>query len=245
MGMFDLVLCNHELFGAHKGEEHQTKDLEGGLGGLLDDYEITPEGRLVFLEYRIEDRGNPKAAGIERLGGSMTRVFTGGRLDMNYEGWLHLSAFGRAKFVDGTIVAFEPEPYSDRDEAPVDPAKQAARRIMRSNARRKLAASQPFVRDRREHMTVRDLREQLNELDQDSEVSLFLGDPQAAGPRSVSFVDQHGKGIEVELTVEPAESVDLVQSHAEFVKSGIEIRDVFGLLAEDVEPKNAAEDDEK
>jgi hypothetical protein len=24
MGMFDEVLCNHELFGEHKGETHQT-----------------------------------------------------------------------------------------------------------------------------------------------------------------------------------------------------------------------------
>ena len=41
MGMFDEVLCNHELFGVHKGETHQTKDLHW-LGGLLDKYEITP-----------------------------------------------------------------------------------------------------------------------------------------------------------------------------------------------------------
>jgi hypothetical protein len=34
MGMFDEVICNHELFGVHKGETHQTKDLHC-CGGLL------------------------------------------------------------------------------------------------------------------------------------------------------------------------------------------------------------------
>jgi len=121
MGMFDLVTCNHTAFGAHMGETHQTKDLEVCLGGFLDDYEITPEGRLVFLEYRIEERGDHSATGIKRLGGSMSRVLTGTSVDINYDGWLHLSAFGRAKFVDGSIVSFEPEPYSDHDEEPVAP----------------------------------------------------------------------------------------------------------------------------
>jgi hypothetical protein len=27
MGMFDEVLCNHDLFGEHRGETHQTKSL--------------------------------------------------------------------------------------------------------------------------------------------------------------------------------------------------------------------------
>jgi hypothetical protein len=108
MGMFDEVLCNHELFGVHKGETKQTKDLHW-LGGLLDNYEITPSGRLEFLEYTVEDRSDPTLEGIERLVGMMTRIFTGGRRDLNYHGWLHLSCFGSAKFTDGTLVAFEPE----------------------------------------------------------------------------------------------------------------------------------------
>ena len=58
MGMFDEVLCNHELFGEHKGETHQTKDLHW-FGGLLEKYEITPSGRLESLEYTSEDRSAP------------------------------------------------------------------------------------------------------------------------------------------------------------------------------------------
>jgi hypothetical protein len=100
MGMFDEVLCNHELFGIHRGETHQTKDLHW-LGGLLDNYEITPSGRLEFLEYTVEDRSDPTLEGIERLGGMMTRVFTGCRRDLNYHGSRYLSCFGRAKFTDG------------------------------------------------------------------------------------------------------------------------------------------------
>jgi hypothetical protein len=108
MGMFDEVRCNHELFGAHKGETHQTKDLNC-FGGSLEQYEITPSGRLEFLEYTVEDRGDPTREGFDRLPGSMTMVFTGGRRDLNYHGWLNLSCFGRAKFTDGILVAFEPE----------------------------------------------------------------------------------------------------------------------------------------
>jgi len=109
MGLFDEVVCNHELFGLHRGETHQTKDLHW-FGGFLDQYEITPSGRLEFLEYTTEDRANPNAKGWERLKGSMTRVFSGGRRDLNYHGWLYLSCFGRAKFTDGTMVEWEPEP---------------------------------------------------------------------------------------------------------------------------------------
>jgi hypothetical protein len=109
MGMFDEVKCNSDLFGVHKGETHQTKDLHW-LGGLLDNYEITPSGRLEFLEYTVEVRSDPTLEGIARWCGSMTRVFTGGRRDLKYHGWLYLSCFGRAKFTDGTMVAFEPEP---------------------------------------------------------------------------------------------------------------------------------------
>jgi hypothetical protein len=107
--MFDEVVCNHELFGVHRGETHQTKDLHC-LGGLLDLYEIPPSGRLEFLEFTVEDRSDPTLQGIERFFGKWTRVFTGGRRDLNYHGWLYLSSFGRAKFTDGTMVAFEPEP---------------------------------------------------------------------------------------------------------------------------------------
>lgn len=108
MGMFDEVLCNHALFGAHKGETHQTRDLHP-LGGMLEQYEITAAGRLELLEYTIQDRSDPTREGVERLFGSMTTVFTGGRRDLNYRGWLNLEGIGRAKFTDGTMVGLEPE----------------------------------------------------------------------------------------------------------------------------------------
>lgn len=121
MGMFDEVKCDHEIFGVHKGETHQTKDLHD-CGGLLDLYEITSSGRLEFLVYKVEDHSDPNAQGIARWAGSMATVYTGGRRDLNYHGWLYLSCFGRAKFTEGTMVAFEPEPNwptesEDPDEA--------------------------------------------------------------------------------------------------------------------------------
>ncbi|UWZ85159.1 hypothetical protein [Occallatibacter riparius] len=109
MGMFDEVLCNNDLFGAHRGETHQTKSLEPMFGGRLEQYEITPAGRLEFLEYVTEDHSDPNAQGMAKFGGMFAMVFTGGRKDMNYHGWLELSRFGRAKFTDGVMVAFEPE----------------------------------------------------------------------------------------------------------------------------------------
>lgn len=133
MGMFDEVLCNHKLFGVHRGETQQTKDLHW-LGGLLDNYEITPSGRLEFLEYTVEDRSDPTLEGIERLFGMMTRIFTGGRRDMNYHGWLYLSCFGRAKFTDGTLVAFEPEPDQPSGSEQPDEAHKAAQAGERSGA---------------------------------------------------------------------------------------------------------------
>lgn len=107
MGVFDNVLCNNDLFGTHKGETHQTKDLNP-TGAA---YEITPSGRLEQFECSYEERSNPDAQGWKHLIGSVTPVFTGGRQDVNYHGWLNLSSLGRAKFTDGALVAFEP--YSD------------------------------------------------------------------------------------------------------------------------------------
>jgi hypothetical protein len=135
MGMFDEVLCNHDLFGSHKGEKHQTKWLDS-MGCALELYEITPAGRLEFLDYEVEDHSDPNAEGLARNKGRFTRVFTGKRLDRNYHGWLDLSHFGRAKFTDGTLVAFEPQLVSSPQESagfyegPLDDANQAARRIV-------------------------------------------------------------------------------------------------------------------
>ncbi len=110
--MFDEVLCNHDLFGSHKGEIHQTKNFQL-IGGALEHYEITPAGRLEFLDYVTEDHSTPDAEDMALFGSSSIRVFTGARRDLNYHGWLELSCFGRAKFTDGNLVLFEPEtPYT-------------------------------------------------------------------------------------------------------------------------------------
>ena len=113
MERFDEVLCNHDFFGSHKGEKHQTRSLTLMGGGASEQFEITPAGRLELLEHVIEDRSNPNAEGIDRIFGGATIVLTGGGHDMNYHGWLSLSAFGRAKFKDGTLVAFEREAVRD------------------------------------------------------------------------------------------------------------------------------------
>jgi hypothetical protein len=51
----------------------------------------------------------------------MTPVFTGQRTDVALHGWLEFSGFGRAKFTDGTLVAFEPEPARslERNQPPL------------------------------------------------------------------------------------------------------------------------------
>jgi hypothetical protein len=106
MGVLDDVLCNNDLFGDHKGETHYTQSLHQVFPGST--YEITPAGRLELLECTYEDRSDPNAAGCLRLGGMMTPVFTGRRTDVALHGWVEFPRFGRAKFTDGTMVAFEP-----------------------------------------------------------------------------------------------------------------------------------------
>ena len=107
MGVLDEVLCNNDLFGAHKGETQWTRSLHPVFPGST--YEITPAGRLELLEGTYEDRSDPNAPRWLRLGGMMTPVFTGQRSDVTLHGWLEFPGFGRAKFTDGTLVGFEPE----------------------------------------------------------------------------------------------------------------------------------------
>lgn len=107
MGVLDDVLCNNDLFGDHKGETHSTQSLHPFFPGST--YEITPSGRLELLECNYEDRSNPNATGLQRFFGMMTPVFTGQRSDVALHGWLDFPGFGRAKFTDGNLVAFEPE----------------------------------------------------------------------------------------------------------------------------------------
>lgn len=114
MSVPDEVLCNHLLFGKHRGEIHQTHSLGPVFPGAT--YEITASGRLELLVCTYEDRSDPNAEGWARLAGSLTPVFTGERHDLNYHGWLSLPSLGRAKFTDGSLVGFEPETSCPGDD---------------------------------------------------------------------------------------------------------------------------------
>ena len=73
MGMFDEVDCQYPLpdgFVPAEGDHAQTKDTEC----LLDLYQIREDGTIWLQVYDIEDRSDPKATGIMRLAGCMTRV---------------------------------------------------------------------------------------------------------------------------------------------------------------------------
>lgn len=210
MGMFDEVLCNHGLFGEHKGEKHQTKSLDW-MGGALELYEITDSGRLEFLDYEVEDHSDPNAQGVARNWGRFTKVFTGKRRDMNYHGWLDLSCFGRVKFTDGTLVAFEAEPASGPEEDDANSGKeqhhdadQAPRRIMqqREIAFRALAedssADQPDDRKQvipaaaKPSMTVGELIEKLHAFELDSPVLLQIDSRHFVPPVWVGVRDTAG-----------------------------------------------------
>ena len=118
MGVLDDVLCNNDLFGKHKGETRHTQSLNSVFPGST--YEITPSGRLELLECTYEDRSDPNAPGWERFLGSMTPVFTGQRRDMDLHGWVEFPGFGRAKFTDGTMIAFE----TDSDQSATVPVQE-------------------------------------------------------------------------------------------------------------------------
>jgi hypothetical protein len=66
MGMFDTVRCRFPL-PHHQEAEFQTKDLaylvlgEGWLGGTMDEYEITEDGRLMRHLHEREWREDPDA----------------------------------------------------------------------------------------------------------------------------------------------------------------------------------------
>jgi hypothetical protein len=119
VGLCDAVLCNNDLFGEHKGEKHRTESLDAVFPGS--EYEITPDGRLELLECTFEDRSDPNAPGAMRLAGIMTPVFTKERRDMNLHGWVVFPDFGRAKFTEGTLTEFVPDPDSlHNPESPQD-----------------------------------------------------------------------------------------------------------------------------
>jgi hypothetical protein len=71
MGMYDDVKCYYdEMSEEHKKLTYQTKD----LGSQMDLYKIEKDGSLWKEEYDVEDRSDPKAEGLMRLAGCMTRV---------------------------------------------------------------------------------------------------------------------------------------------------------------------------
>lgn len=75
MGMFDRVRCRYPL-PHHQDAEFQTKDLariardEPWLGGFLDEYEISEDGRLTRHVHEREWREDPKSL----FGGYLTSI---------------------------------------------------------------------------------------------------------------------------------------------------------------------------
>jgi hypothetical protein len=55
MGMFDTIKCEYPLPDAEDGGEFQTKSFgDGFVGGFMDDYTITKEGRLIYHKTTYE-----------------------------------------------------------------------------------------------------------------------------------------------------------------------------------------------
>jgi hypothetical protein len=128
MGMYDELRCKYPLpvEGATK-LLFQTKDTPVQFTDL---YEIRADGTLWHQEYDLEDRSNPKAKGIRRLIGCMTRVnkrwrkvkdFTGEirfytGLGKYYSGWVEFSAYFVKSKLDNLQLI---------QHRPVDPEKEA------------------------------------------------------------------------------------------------------------------------
>jgi hypothetical protein len=87
------------------------------------------------LECTYEDRSDPNAPGWLRLAGMMTPVFTGKRSDVALHGSVEFPGFGRAKFTDGNLVAFE------ADADPSIERKQAASRGTQTSSAPSLAST--------------------------------------------------------------------------------------------------------
>ena len=149
MGVNDDVRCNNDLFGDHRGETHYTSSLNPIFPGST--YEITPTGRLELFECTYEDRSDPNASRWRRLEGMMTPVFTGRRSDVALHGWIEFPGFGRSKFTDGTMVAFNPDaeqgkpaPMQERtDTASVLPPNLPAPIYMQGEALGELRVNEP------------------------------------------------------------------------------------------------------
>jgi hypothetical protein len=122
MGMFDYIKCNYPLPVKGANElEYQTKDTPAQF---LDRYTIGKDGSLWHEEYDIEDHSDPKAEGLARVIGCMTRVrkrwnrvngFTGeirfytfwddSKINSGLGGWIEWSAYFKgSKLANLTLV---------------------------------------------------------------------------------------------------------------------------------------------
>ena len=88
MGMFDYLRCHYPLpvEGAN-ARLYQTKDLDD----MMDLYEIRADGTLWHEEYDEEDRSDPRAEGLWRFSGMITRV---------NQRWEPLALTGEVRFYD-------------------------------------------------------------------------------------------------------------------------------------------------
>jgi hypothetical protein len=72
MGMFDDITCKYPLPIQGANElDFQTKDTPAQM---YDCYEIREDGTLWHQDYDIKDRSDPKAEGLMRICGMMSRV---------------------------------------------------------------------------------------------------------------------------------------------------------------------------
>lgn len=110
MGMFDEVTVNFSLpKGIVPGTAKvwQTKTFEYPF---MEQYIITENGRLLKEKCHYEDKSNPKAKGIMRLFGMMSKVHDGWE-DTNYHGILEIHTVYKdfyysctAKFTNGKCI---------------------------------------------------------------------------------------------------------------------------------------------
>lgn len=72
MGMFDEIKCEYPL--PVKGANKLVFKTKSTPAQYIDLYEIRKDGTLWHETYDVEDRSDPKAKGILRMAGCMTRI---------------------------------------------------------------------------------------------------------------------------------------------------------------------------
>ena len=87
MGMYDHIRCLYPL--PEPCTEFQTKDLDSAM----DNYEIRADGTLWIETYDVEDHSDPKAEGLMRIAGIMTRV---------NQAWVPTTHTGEVRFYGGS-----------------------------------------------------------------------------------------------------------------------------------------------